>query len=50
MGYPIRMRYQEWGGGERCQVYAQTTGTSNTLWAMSQYQPSMCWNGYTAGY
>lgn len=33
--YPIRMRFQEWSGGERCQVYMATVNT--TLYPMSTY-------------
>jgi hypothetical protein len=48
--YPVRMRYQEWAGGERCQVYAGPVNSSSPLNAMMAYSSGMCWNGNTAGY
>lgn len=48
--YPIRMRYQEWSGGERCQVYFQVANSPNPMYAMSQWQNEMGWNAGTTGY
>jgi hypothetical protein len=48
--YPIRMRYQEWSGFERCQLYFQVANSPNPMYAMSQWQSEMGWNGGTSGY
>ena len=48
--YPIRMRFQEWGGAERCQIYFQVADSPNPLYAMSQWQANMGWNSLTLGY
>lgn len=48
--YPIRMRYQEWSGNERCQIYFGPVNSANPLYAMSNWQANMSWNADTAGY
>jgi len=44
--YPIRMRFQEWSGDERCQVYAGIV--SNSLTAMNNW--NLRYNANTNGY
>lgn len=44
--YPIRMRFQEWSGGERCQIYMATV--NGTLNAMNSY--SLLSDGTYGGY
>lgn len=48
--YPIRMRYQEWSGNERCQIYFGPAGSSNPVYAMNNWQDYMGWNINTLGY
>lgn len=48
--YPIRMRYQEWSGAERCQVFFGPVNSANPLYAMSQWQQNMGWNETGLGY
>lgn len=48
--YPIRMRYQEWSGAERCQLFFQVANSPNPMYAMSQWQYLMGWNQGTLGY
>lgn len=48
--YPIRMRYQEWSGAERCQIYFGQVGSGLPLYAMSQWQSQMCWSVNQLGY
>jgi hypothetical protein len=50
MWYPIRMRYQEWSGNERCQIFFGQVGSGTPLYAMSQWTDRMGWNGGTLGY
>lgn len=42
--YPIRMRFQEWSGDERCQLYFQVANSPNPMYAMSQWTANMGWN------
>ena len=46
--YPIRMRFQEWSGAERCQLYLGQVGSGSNLQAMSNW--SITHNGNTGGY
>lgn len=46
--YPIRMRFQEWSGAERCQVYAGLVGSGADFAAMNNW--SITHNGNTGGY
>ena len=48
--YPIRMRFQEWSGAERCQVYMAAEG--GTAYAMLTYWLAghVLHNGATGGY
>jgi hypothetical protein len=48
--YPIRMRFQEWSGNERCQVFVGRVGTGTPLYAMQNWPGSVYYNGLTAGY
>lgn len=48
--YPIRMRFQEWSGAERCQIYMGQVGSGTPLYAMSQWQQYMAWNIDGLGY
>jgi hypothetical protein len=50
MWYPIRMRYQEWSGNERCQIFFGQVGSGTPLYAMSQWQQYLGWNSNTTGY
>ena len=51
--YPIRMRFQEWSGAERCQVFMGPAGSANPLYSMfywySNYN-ALGWNTGTNGY
>ena len=46
--YPIRMRFQEWSGAERCQLYMGQVGSGFNLNSMSNW--SITHNGNTGGY
>jgi hypothetical protein len=46
--YPIRMRFQEWSGAERCQLYLGQVGSGFNLNSMSNW--SITHNGNTGGY
>lgn len=46
--YPIRMRFQEWSGAERCQVYMGQVGSGSPLQSMSLWP--IFYNGNTQGY
>ena len=51
--YPIRMRYQEWSGGERCQVYFGPAGTLDPLYSVNWWHvnyDALGWNTSTNGY
>ena len=51
--YPIRMRYQEWSGGERCQVYFGPAGSSDPLYSVNWWYvnyDALGWNTGTSGY
>jgi hypothetical protein len=48
--YPIRMRFQEWSGNERCQVFVGRVGTGTPLYAMQNWSSSVYYNGLTMGY
>lgn len=50
MWYPIRMRYQEWSGAERCQIFFGQVGSGTPLYAMQSWQQYMGWNQNTLGY
>lgn len=46
--YPIRMRFQEWSGAERCQLYFQKAGVADSLYAMDHWSANMAYNSSTA--
>ncbi len=46
--YPIRMRFQEWSGAERCQLYMGQVGSGLPLQAMGTW--ALSHNGNTQGY
>jgi hypothetical protein len=46
--YPIRMRFQEWAGAERCQIFTGLVGSGADLAAMSNW--TLRYNGNTQGY
>ena len=46
--YPIRMRFQEWSGAERCQVFMGEVGSGFNFDSMSNW--SLTHNGNTGGY
>ena len=46
--YPIRMRFQEWSGAERCQVFMGRVGSGSNLQAMINW--TLTHNGNTGGY
>lgn len=48
--YPIRMRFQEWSGAERCQLYLGRVGTGTPLYAMNAWYNNMLYNSATTGY
>jgi hypothetical protein len=51
--YPIRMRYQEWSGAERCQVFFGPAGTSDPLFSVYHWHnnyDALGWNIGTNGY
>ena len=48
--YPIRMRFQEWSGAERCQIFMGQVGSGSPLYAMSAWQQYLGWNLNTNGY
>jgi hypothetical protein len=51
--YPIRMRFQEWSGAERCQVFFGPAGTSNPLFSVYYWHnnyDALGWNTGTNGY
>jgi len=51
--YPIRMRYQEWSGGERCQLFYGPAGSPNTLYSVNHWYTNynaLGWNTGTGGY
>ena len=49
LAYPIRMRYQEWSGNERCQVFVGQVGTGTPLYAMQTWNASLVYSS-TGGY
>ena len=46
--YPIRIRYQEWGGGETCEVFAAPANT--TFYALRHYTGRLQYDSTTTGY
>ena len=46
--YKIRIRYQEWGGGESVGVWAGLQGS--TVEALYQYPERLCYNGLSDGF
>lgn len=50
LAYPIRMRFQEWSGAERCQLFVGQVGTGTPLYAMNAWPFNMLHNSGTSGY
>lgn len=46
--YPVRMRFQEWSGAERCQLYMGQVGSGGDLTYIGGW--TMRYNGNTQGY